>query len=119
VIRVIYLENPRTALPRREDPDATTLFRGRLAARIHSEVADSLGRPMAILRIGSRVPEVDQMTPANSYSQSPPWIRIPQVLSPTTAPGLPPAQSSTPRPYSNGTLYQNVQRPASGAGANR
>jgi hypothetical protein len=56
VTRVIYLENPNLALPVPSDPQR------QLTHDVHGtedplEVADRFGRPMAILRIGSRIPD--------------------------------------------------------------
>jgi len=56
VTRVIYLENPELALPVQDDPQAQNWFdvapgRDPLAA------ADALGRPLAILRMGARLPD--------------------------------------------------------------
>ncbi len=58
VTRVIYLEEPRAALGVRQDPDRQRYF------EIDSdhdplEMADRMGRPVAILRMGSRVPTED------------------------------------------------------------
>jgi hypothetical protein len=56
VTRVIYLENPDDALPVAEDPDHQSFFE--VAAYENPlEVADRLGRPVAILRMGGRVPD--------------------------------------------------------------
>lgn len=55
VTRVIYVENPQNALPRSEGPHQR-YFETR-AVVDPLEVADQLGRPIAILRIGSRQPE--------------------------------------------------------------
>ena len=55
VTRVIYLEDPATALPRAEDPKHQRYFDVR-TDQDPVEVADQLGRPMAILRMGSRLP---------------------------------------------------------------
>ena len=56
VTRVIYLEDPRSALPVREDPDRQTWFEVPRGADPLA-VADQLGRPMAILRMGARLPD--------------------------------------------------------------
>ena len=74
VTRVIYLEDPRAALPVRSDPQAQEWFevgpdRDPLA------VADALGRPVAILRMGGRVP--DQGPDPGFFFRSPPWIVYP------------------------------------------
>ena len=74
VTRVVYLEDPGTALPVREDPKFQRYF------EIHPRqdpllVADELGRPMAILRMGSRVPAEGQF---GMQHHSPPLLRYPQ-----------------------------------------
>ena len=55
VTRVIYLENPDDALPVAEDPSNQSFFE---VAPYENplEVADRLGRPVAILRMGGRLP---------------------------------------------------------------
>ena len=56
VTRVIYLENPNNALPVAEDPKNQGYFE--VAPNDNPlEVADRLGRPVAILRMGGRVPD--------------------------------------------------------------
>jgi hypothetical protein len=55
VTRVIYLEDPRTALAVRDDADQQRYYEVD-SATDPLEVADRAGRPMAILRLGSRVP---------------------------------------------------------------
>ena len=60
VTRVIYLEEPRAALGVRQDGDRQRYY------EIDSdhdplEAADRMGRPMAILRMGSRVPTEDDL----------------------------------------------------------
>jgi hypothetical protein len=86
VIRVIYLENPRTALPQQEDPAQQRYFDVG-PGQDPLEVADGLGRPMAILRIGSRVPELDQIS-GRFLFHCPPWIRYPEMIdeAPTEVP---------------------------------
>ncbi len=55
VTRVIYLEDPRTALPVAEDSKGQSWFE---AGPGHDPLAmaDSLGRPVAIIRLGARLP---------------------------------------------------------------
>ena len=55
VNKVIYLENPKTALPYRQSYNDQPFFDVPGSADPY-EVAESMGRPMAILRIGSRHP---------------------------------------------------------------
>ncbi len=55
VTRVIYLEEPRAALGVAQDPDEQSVFEVAEADN-PLEVADTLGRPVAILRLGGRVP---------------------------------------------------------------
>ena len=56
VTRVIYLEDPNNALPIREDPNLQRYYEVR-ADEDPLKVADRLGRPMAIIRMGSRTPD--------------------------------------------------------------
>ena len=84
VTRVIYLENPNTALPRRQDPTTQQYF------EVHNKqdplrIADQLGRPMAILRMGSRVPDRDGATGRFLFG-TPPWIRLPDEIPPELNP---------------------------------
>jgi hypothetical protein len=67
--RVIYLEDPSLALPLDEQDQQRWV-----EARPGEDplvVADHLGRPMAILRLGGRVPEADEVDPAFVYGAPP------------------------------------------------
>ena len=55
VTRVIYVENPNDALPVRDQPDEQQWVEAPHGAD-PLVVADEMGRPIAILRIGGRVP---------------------------------------------------------------
>ena len=71
VTRVVYIEDPKQALPHRSDGKEQMEFD---VARHENpvEVADRLGRPVAILRIGGRVPGPEG--PDNEFMfNSPPW----------------------------------------------
>jgi hypothetical protein len=103
VVRVIYLENPHTALPVREDRQQQRYFEVG-AKQDPLEVADALGRPVAILRLGSRVPELDKET-GRFVFDSPPWVPLeawvePPVEAPPAAvpadppPGAPSASAA-------------------------
>jgi hypothetical protein len=82
VLRVIYLENPKDAIPIREIKGEQRYFE--IAPGDDAmETADRLGRPVAILRMGSRVPlPEDDQTPF--LYQEPPL----QLFEPPP-PGLP------------------------------
>jgi hypothetical protein len=89
VTRIIYLENPRGAYPKAEDPNAQHYFE----VGAHEDplvVADTLGRPMAILRIGGRTPD-DPINPGPDFLfNSPPLLRVRpksvrQILTPTAS----------------------------------
>ncbi|MBM4000292.1 MAG: hypothetical protein FJ297_12285 [Planctomycetes bacterium] len=79
VTRVIYLENPRLALPSAETPTDQRVYDVPPDEDV-LQTADRLGRPMAVVRIGSRVPEIDRETgrflfaspPAMRYTPPPP-----------------------------------------------
>ena len=71
VTRVIYLENPQTASSQRityrdEQPQLNAL-----PTEDPLQLADALGRPMAIVRIGSRTMELDDGTISTSFSAPP------------------------------------------------
>jgi hypothetical protein len=91
VTRVIYLEDPHTALPLAEDPNTQRYFEVR-PGQDPLRVADELGRPMAILRMGSRVPDLqdDQTefgfpygTPPLQLYEKPAEVRRDSGLEPT------------------------------------
>jgi hypothetical protein len=71
VTRVVYIEDPKQALPHRSDGKEQMEFD---VARHENpvEVADRLGRPVAILRIGGRVPGPEGPD-AEFMFNSPPW----------------------------------------------
>jgi len=73
VTRVIYLENPRTALPLRQAGDTQRYYEV-APDQDPVQVADELGRPMAILRMGSRIP--GEHEPIVSFSYGSPPLRI-------------------------------------------
>ena len=82
VTRVIYIEDPRTALPLPEEPSFQRYFEV-LPGEDSLEVADRLGRPVAILRMGSRLPSLEGPDAAFLFG-SPPLERyvLPVVSQP-------------------------------------
>jgi hypothetical protein len=70
VLRVIYLEDVQTAPPVRDEPCQQRYFE--IAPHQDAMMAaDRLGRPMAILRMGSRVPLVEEDQSQFLYQQPP------------------------------------------------
>jgi hypothetical protein len=91
VTRVIYLEDPHHALPARENPPAQNWFEA-APGQDPLAVADGLGRPVAILRLGARLPDQGEMQDPRFYYGSPPFVALPSVPQaakprPTVAPG--------------------------------
>jgi hypothetical protein len=81
VTRVIYLEDPSNAFPMLDQPGAQRNFE--VAPGLDPlKAADKLGRPMAILRIGSRVPMGGQ---ADHQFNAPPVERYPAEADPPAA----------------------------------
>jgi len=75
ITRVIYLEDPRAAYPQQEDPNTQFTYEA-TPKDDPLVVADHLGRPMAIVRIGGRVP-VDTANPDDEFLyHSPPLLRF-------------------------------------------
>ncbi len=70
VTRVVYLENPRTAIPSAYEPGFQPWFEVEPGTD-PIITADSLGRPVAILRLGSRRPTAEDLPGEFTY-QSPP-----------------------------------------------
>jgi hypothetical protein len=87
VTRVIYLEEPGAALPVAQKPDEQVCFETAVGQN-PLDLADSLGRPMAILRMGARVPDSDGPDETFMYG-SPPLLKwkpaAPRSSAPQTA----------------------------------
>jgi hypothetical protein len=100
VTRVIYVENPTDALPLVADPGFQRYYELRPDAD-PLRVADEIGRPIAILRIGSRVPSDAGPDMAFLYG-SPPLVHYD------------PARETPPRVDAidgNGPIPLNLTRP--------
>lgn len=78
VTRVVYLEDSETADPVKSTPNAQmTIDVGPNENALRT--ADVIGRPVAILRIGSRVPTDPQGDLAEFLYGCPPWVPLPAV----------------------------------------
>jgi len=79
VTRVVYLEETETALPRAQKDSRQSYFEIDASADPLT-VADELGRPVAIVRMGSRVP-LDVQKPSQAFLfNCPPLVRYPQPV---------------------------------------
>ncbi len=78
VTRVIYLEDSEVASPLPDEPGTQRVTDVNPNDNA-LQVADQLGRPMAILRIGSRVPTDLQGDLSGFLYNSPPWVPLPPV----------------------------------------
>lgn len=58
VTRIVYVEDPRNPLPVRDVPGEQRVYEAR-ANEDPLRVADDIGRPVAIVRMGSRTPDID------------------------------------------------------------
>jgi hypothetical protein len=76
VTRVIYLEDPRRALPMQEIPDTQNWFEAG-PGRDPLAMADELGRPVAILRLGARLPDDAQGPDISFLFGCPPFVDHP------------------------------------------
>lgn len=83
VTRVIYLEEPDAALPIAQKADEQSFFEAG-EGQNPLDVADSLGRPVAILRLGGRLPSSDPPDETFLYG-SPPML----LWKPNQSPALP------------------------------
>jgi hypothetical protein len=73
VLRVIYLEDVQSAPPVRDEPGKQRYFEI-APGEDAMQAADRLGRPMAILRMGSRVPLPDEDPGRFLYEQPPVFL---------------------------------------------
>ena len=84
VTRVIYLENPNTALPyRQQDKEQASFDVGSREDPLRT--AESMGRPMAIVRMGSRVPLLNEATNPGDFdffAPTPTELPAPQKMMP-------------------------------------
>lgn len=83
VTRVIYLEDPQTALPLADAPQSQRSIDVRSDSDPLHE-ADRLGRPVAVLRIGSRIPPSDPQQLDQFLLGSAPWLQIPRMPAETS-----------------------------------
>jgi hypothetical protein len=93
VTRVIYVEDPRQALPAHVPPGQNWFEAA--PGKDPLAVADALGRPVAILRLGARVP-AEPAAPSEEFLYgSPPYVEYPPKPQPT-----PEAAPQEPQPQS-------------------
>jgi hypothetical protein len=109
VTRVIYVEDPHNAAPVREINRSQNWFEVGVG-QDPLAVADTLGRPVAILRLGGRLPE--QGADVTFFFGSPPYLSCPAVpagkpkaavapaakKAPPVAPAVPPPPPPAARP---------------------
>ena len=74
ITRVIYVEDPQLALPIAEKPTDATRWMDVRQGEDPLVTADGLGRPIAILRMGGRVPEPGEVDPNFVYGAPPAMI---------------------------------------------
>jgi hypothetical protein len=88
VTRVIYLEDPQTALPVREHEQE---WFEAPPGKDPLALADALGRPTAILRLGGRMPGRDTGPDPSFFFGCPPLVKLPPPPPPpATRPAAPP-----------------------------
>jgi hypothetical protein len=96
VTRVIYLEDPVSALPVRDDPRRQGWFDVR-PGQDPLVVAGSLGRPMAIVRMGGRVPDATGGLDSEFVFGSPPLVKFGPPIG-AIRPGASSAPAGRPSP---------------------
>ena len=87
VTRVVYLEDPGTAVPLAETAESTRAF-DIPGNQDPVAVADTLGKPVAIIRIGSLAPPTNDVLMPQFFLGYPPWIA---VITPETSASSDPA----------------------------
>jgi hypothetical protein len=76
VTRIIYIEDPQLAIPIREKQASDTRWIEAAPGSDPLVTADNLGRPIAILRMGGRVPEGNEIDPAFTFGCPPMLIHV-------------------------------------------
>ena len=89
VTRVIYVEDPQSALPVREH--GQEWFEAP-PGKDPLALADALGRPVAILRLGARMPGRDTGPDPNFFFGCPPLVKFPPPAPPRVARPVAPRQ---------------------------
>ncbi|MHB1036116.1 MAG: hypothetical protein ACYC35_15825 [Pirellulales bacterium] len=74
VTRVVYLEDPENALPVAENPQSQEWFDAGPGTN-PVEVADQFGRPVAILRLGARLPDNPEQPDPSFLYGCPPFVK--------------------------------------------
>jgi hypothetical protein len=95
VTRVIYLEDPQSALPIKQR--GQEWFEAP-AGRDPLALADALGRPVAILRLGARLPDQNTGPDMGFFFGCPPFVKYLPAPAPAVAPRAIPPQASLQRP---------------------
>ncbi|MGQ9760569.1 MAG: hypothetical protein ACUVQG_07710 [Thermogutta sp.] len=103
VTRVIYLEDPQRALPAVQAKQEQPWFEVR-ADQDPLIVADTLGRPMAILRMGGRLPLPEEDFDPRFLFGSPPLIIFPPQVRLLSGPPKVHVQAAVPQVSSEGEL---------------
>ena len=75
VTRVIYVEDPKNAVPARENMQTQAWFETS-PGQDPLAVADGLGRPVAILRLGGRLPVQGEQPDPMFFYGSPPFLTL-------------------------------------------
>lgn len=88
VTRVVYVEDPNLALPVRQTKDGEQPWMEARRGEDPLVVADSLGRPVAILRIGGRVPDAPGTEAACGATVPPFRMYDPNDICPNPCPPL-------------------------------
>jgi hypothetical protein len=102
VTRVIYLEDPQWAVPYKEPPEGQNWFEVG-AGKDPLAIADELGRPVAILRMGARLPGEGGVPSLDFLFGCPPVVKYapadetPQGAEPTPAEAVQQASLRIPR----------------------
>jgi hypothetical protein len=106
VTRVIYLEDPDYALPSQEGPGGQNWYEAEPGSDPLA-VADSLGRPVAILRLGGRIPDDNQGPDSHFLFGSPPMVNYESGKQLPVAGGVP-VRASKPALVPPGPLPSRV-----------
>jgi uncharacterized repeat protein (TIGR01451 family) len=110
VTRVIYLENPRNTIPENRTVNDQAFF-DVAPGQDPLRVAEKFGRPMAIVRIGSRIPDQNELDGFGFGTPPMRWFESPIPQGPTeTAPGIDMTQPCPVAPWPDELLFDGGDR---------
>ena len=108
ITRVVYLENPETAFPEQQADGPHTIDISSVGDPLRE--AERFGRPLIILRVGSRIPNHDELASFGFGTPPLQWMQQAAITQPETPPQQPLPTPSTHSPWRDEFLVDGGDR---------